>query len=79
MDAIGATKDDVKVHTDRSQHTCSSQGEIDASACHDDHMNSLVDDVEALKDVDNGVIVVVISCGDAEMVHQGVVTLHTDE
>ena len=41
-------------------------------------MNGLVDDMEALKDVDNGVIVVVVRSGVTEMVHQGVVTLHTN-
>jgi len=63
----------------RSQHICSSWGETDASAGHDDHMNGLVDDVGALKDLDKGVIIVVVDGGDAEMVHQGVVTLHASE
>jgi hypothetical protein len=42
-------------------------------------MNGLVDDVGALKDLDKGVIIVVVDGGDAEMVHQGVVTLHASE
>lgn len=35
--------------------------------------------MQALKDVDNRVIVVVVRGVDTEMVHQGVVTLHTDK
>lgn len=85
-DTAHAAEDDVESHVDLGVLTAELlRSHVDAAAGRDDDADGLVDDVDALEDVDGGLIVVLIGGGDSEhvdrvheTVHNAVPAFHSD-